>query len=272
MKTYLDDEVERKSEEFLKMVAGKEKYDKLQKDGKIDIDAGDNKYEIYSDGRVINMTKNQSYCIVTDRSDYPINDLIAIKLAWLMHRNDIAEKVANKSDLKAGMTNVPGYEEYVDYLIRNGWQREQLIIDQYNTNIITTCNLSEGTTGQIVEARCPGGRKISIMGMQQVPHGADARVAYSLGLYVTDDNGEEIRDDTKIRITKDRPSEYVIQLARVYYQDVKMTRDGESSYRFRRGVELNGQDYLKIYIIESPKNIRDTGVKFKMDADLWVRN
>lgn len=276
--------VEKKSEEFLKTIMGDEKFCKLQKNGKVEIEvdnktrngtdqAGKTVYELYSDGRLINKTKNQSYCIVTDRSDYPVNDLVAIKFAWLVHRNDITEKVANKTNLDAGNRPIaPGYEEYVHYLSSNGWQREQLTIDQYNTHVITTWNLNVGSTGQVVDARCPTGMKMSIMGMRQVPRGADARIAYSLGLYVADDDGEEISDHTKIRITKMRSSEFVIQLARVYYQDIKMTQDGEATYRFHQGIELNGEDYLMLYIIESPKNIRSENVKFKMNADLWIRN
>jgi len=113
------------------------------------------------------------------------------------------------------------------------------------------------------------------MGTQQAPRGSDTGVAYSLGLYISDDNGEEIPDDTKMRITKVKPSEDIIQLARIFYQDMKMTHHGEdfeTSYRFRRGIELNGEDHLNIYIINSPKNIPSENIKFKIEADLWAMN
>lgn len=313
------EKIEKKSKEFLKKVMGKEKFDKLQKDGKIEIEVvnklnGNTIYELYSNGQIINKTKNQSYCVVTDRSDYPTDDMVAIKYAWLVHGNDIAEKVANKTNLYTGITNrtngapmsigygdfirdmeqrgwnrqqvnitatngdinvingAPWYGDYVDYMSGRGWHRELTVFDQNNTNIVTTWNISKDTTGTAVDVRCPAGMKISIMGTQQIPRGADARAAYSLGLYVTDDNGEEIPDDTNIRITKVKPSENVIQLARVFYRDIKMTQDGETSYRFRHGIEMNGEEHLKIYILNAQNNISTENIKFKMEADLWAMN
>jgi hypothetical protein len=292
---------------------GKEKFDKLQQDGKIEIEVvnklnGNTIYELHSNGQVINKTKNQSYCIVADRSDYPIADMVAIKYAHLVYNNELAEKVANKTHLYSGVTDrangrpvpvaysdfihdmeqrgwnrqqhnlddtpngTPWYGEYVDYLSGRGWHRELMVIDQNNTNIATTWSIFKDTTHNIVDVRCPAGMKMSIMGTKQIPRGADMRVAYSLGLYITDENGEEIQDDTKIRITKIKPSEAVVQLARIFYQDIKMTQDGETSYRFIQGIEMNGQEHLVVYLINSPKNIPSENVRFKMEADLWARN
>lgn len=305
-KEYNFEEVEEKSRLFLKTIIGKEKFDILQKDGKIEIEV-DNKsnekivYELYSDGRVVNKTKNQSYCIVADRSDYPINDMVAIKYAYLVYNNKLAEKVANKTDLYTGVTNrangrpvpvaysdfihdmeqrgwnrqqhnIGTYGEYTDYMSGRGWHRELITIDQNNTNIATTFSVGKDTTGTIVDIRCPAGMKMSIMGTHQVPRGADARVAYSFGLHVIDDDGEEIPDDTKIRITKIKPSEAVVQLARIFYQDIKMTQDGEASYRFIQGIETNGHEHLVVHLINASKDIPSENVRFKMEADLWARN
>lgn len=100
----------------------------------------------------------------------------------------------------------------------------------------------------------------------------EKRVAYSLGLYITDGNGEEILCDTKIRITKVKPSEAVIQLARIFYQDIKMTQDGETSYRFIQGIETNGQEHIVVHVINASKDIPAENIKFKMEADIWARN
>ncbi len=314
-KEYNIEDAEKKSKEFLKRVIGNEKFDKLKKDGKIEIEV-DNElktdktiYELYSNGRVVNKTKNQSYCIVADRSDYPIDDMIAIKYAHLVYNNEIAEKVANKTPLdiyrRSGSTPIsvtygdfvrdmeqrgwnrqqvnigdtigntpgstPGYAEYVDYLLGRGWHRELIALDQNNTNIVTTWNLNKDNTGRIISVICPTGMKMSIMGISQVPQGVDPSVAYSLGLYITDENGDEIPDKTKIRITKERSSEFVIQLARIYYEDVKMS-NGEATYRFKRGIEINGEDHIIIYAISSQSNIRAENIRFKMDTDLWARD
>lgn len=299
---YDEEKVEERSKEFLKKVMGEEKFNRLQKDGKIEIEYGEDKnktiYELYSNGRVINKTKNQSYCIVADRSDYPTDDMVAIKYAWLVHGNEIAEKVANKSPLGhvgMGGTSVgygdfvrdmeqrgwirqqhtdgtPSYGDYVDYLLGQGWHRELLTIDQNNTNIATTNNVQKETTGKVIDIRCPVGNKISIMGTRQVPHGADANVAYSLGLCVADESGEEILDDTKIRITKEKPSNDIIQLARIFYADIKMRENADHKYRFKHGIELNGEEHLEIYTINSQSNICAENVKFGIEVDMWARD
>lgn len=316
-KEYNIEDAEKKSKEFLKRIIGNEKFDKLKKDGKIEFEV-DNKlktgktiYELYSNGRVINKTENQSYCIVADRSDYPIDDMIAIKYAHLVYNNEIAEKVANKTPLdiyrRSGSTPIsvnygdfvrdmeqrgwsrqqtnitttdreaitvggtPGYAEYVDYMLGRGWHRELIALDQNNTNIVTTWNLNKDNTGRVISVRCPAGMKMSMMGTDQIPLGVDPNVAYSLGLYITDENGDEISDKTKIRITKERSSEFVIQLARIYYEDVKMS-NGEATYRFKRGIEINGEDHITIYVVNSQSSIRAENVRFKIDTDLWARD
>jgi hypothetical protein len=301
------EKIEEKSKLFLKRIMGKEKFDKLKKDGKIEIETvnklnGNTIYELYSNGRIVNKTTNQSYCIVADRSDYPIDDMVAIKYAYLVYNNELAEKVANKTDLYTGITNrttpipvgygdfirdmeqrgwnrqqhnldgTPWYGDYVDHMSDRGWHRELIRVDQNNTNISTTFSIGKDTTGTIVDIRCPAGMKMSIMGTRQIPLGADMRVAYSFGLYITGEDGEEILDDTKIRLTKVKPSEAVIQLARIFYQDIKMTRDGDASYRFIRGIEINGQEHLVIHMINAPKDILAENITFKMEADLWARN
>ena len=307
---YKDDDpekIEKRSNDFLKRIMGDDKYNRLKKDGKIEIEygTGNNKiiYELFSNSRVINKTKNQSYCVVSDRSDYPIDDMVAIKYAYLVYNNQLIEKVANKTNLYTGITNradgvpipvgygdfiremeqrgwnrqqhniTPWYGDYVDYMSGRGWHRELIVLDQNNTNMVTAYSICKDTTGTIVDVRCPAGMKISIMGTQQIPLGTDARVAYSLGLYITDENEEEIPEYTKIRITKVKPSEEVIQLARIFYQDIKMIQNGqnwESMYRFRQGIEMNGQEHLTVYIIDSQNNIPVENVKFKIEADLWA--
>lgn len=286
--------VEKKSREFLKRIMGDEKFDKFHKEGKIEIHKNSNDkiivYELYSDGRVINKTKKQHYCIVSNRSDYPTDDMIAIKYAWLIHKNDVVEKIANKSPL----TNIirPGYNDFVDYMEGRGWRRESItILNNDNTllnnnttllnnnaNTISISNnnyfvytrsINKGTTGSIVDIRCPENMKITIMGTQQVPRGYNYNNAHSLGLYITNENGKEIPDDTKIRITKEKICETIIQLARMFYGDIKMTQNGDTSYRFHHGIELNCSDSLKIYAVNPECNIPAENIKFVMKTDIW---
>jgi hypothetical protein len=119
--------------------------------------------------------------------------------------------------------------------------------------------------------KCPNDQKISIMGKMQTPRGVHIDTAYSLGLYITDENGEEIPDDTKIRITKDKPSDAIVQLARIFYSDIKM-KNGNASYTFQHGIELNCGQHLMVYVVNSGCNVPIENIKFKMEIDLWNRN
>ena len=304
---YDPEKVEKKSQDFLKTIIGDEKFDRLRKDGKIEVEI-DNKlnekivYELFSDGKLINKTKNQSYCVVADRSDYPINDLVAIKYAWLVHNNKRVEKVANKTNLDTGIRNrartttgyadfisemerrgwsrtpttidadgPPQYADYVDYLSEGGWGRQLITLNEYNLNFVSIRNVQKGSTNCVIDIVCPAGQKMAIMGRMQTPRGTSLDSAYSLGLCITDENGIEIPDDTKIRIAKVKPSEDIIQLARIYYSDIKM-QNGKAVYTFKHGIELNGEVHLNIFVVDSPCNIPTTGIKFKLETDIWTMN
>ena len=305
-------EVEKKSELFLKTVIGNDNFEKLQKDGKIEIEINNKSkektiYELYSDGKVINKTKNQSYCIVADRSDYPTNDMVAIKYAWIVHKNEIAEKVANRTNLhtrtrvnRNGLSTErlstgydafiadmeqrgwsrqslvidgsPYYGDYVDYLSELGWTRQLITINELSTNMINIRGVHKDNIGCIIGIKCPNDQKIAIMGKMQTPRGTNPNSAYSMGLYITDENGEEIPDDTKIRITKEKPGEDIIQLARIFYSDIKRKNGEKGSYSFQHGTEINGGQYLRIFVVNSGCNIPEKNIKFEMEIDLWNRN
>src|SRR3972149_5105859 len=102
----------------------------------------------------------------------------------------------------------PDYTAYCDYLESRGWTREQITLDELNTNLVTLFGLAAGGTGTVIDIRAPAGQKISIMGTQQIPRGADAEVPIF----------------SKIRITKEKTSEAIVQLARVFYADVNLTK------------------------------------------------
>lgn len=313
------EKIEEKSKIFLKRIMGNEKFELLQKNGKIDIEI-DNKflgimpngktlYELYENGRVINKSKNQSYCIIPKENDYPKYDILAIKYAWLTHNPIFAEKVANRISLdriggtgsgtgtfvrtsrtSVGYTNfvremtqrgwrqtedynqrngTPDYGDYVDYLSQAGWSRKLININE-QSDFVDIGKSNIGDTSRILYVRCPAGQKMTIMGVQQIPRGGELSVAYSLGLHITDENGEEIPDDTKIRITKEKSSGCIVQLARINYVDIKMI-DCKSLYRFKQGIELNEDAHIMMYLVNSSCNIPSKNIKFKMEADMWNR-
>lgn len=194
----------------------------------------------------------------------------------------------------------PRYDEYVAYLESKGWRREQLTLDELNTNIVTTQAVAASATGWAIDVRSPAGQKITLMGTQQVGAGADARTAHALRIRFADSSENELAFNTKIRITKEKSSEAVIQLARIFYADVNLVKQpgnqggvaaGSSPvtyktdpewYRFKQGVELNGEQRLRIYIVNTlgtvaaaqvaaPQNMPTANMRFALDIDLWTR-
>jgi hypothetical protein len=177
----------------------------------------------------------------------------------------------------------PDYTSYVDYLESRGWVREQLSLDELNTNLVTLFGLALGATGVVIDVRAPAGQKISIMGTQQIPRGADARTAHALRIRLAGTTDVEINPYTKIRITKEKTSEAITQLARIFYADVNLTKQGAGTaftslqktdlewYRFKQGVELNGEQHLRVYVISPDINVDSAHIKFALDLDLWTR-
>lgn len=174
----------------------------------------------------------------------------------------------------------PDYLAYCNLLESRGWVREQLTLDELNTNMVNTYPVAATTTAVAIQVTCPAGQKISIMGVQQIQRGADARSAHALRMRIIDTADAELPLATKIRITKEKTSEAVVQLARVYYADVNLVKQivatgdlhktDDEWYRFKQGVELNGQQYLRIYVIAPPIAILAADVTFALDMDLWT--
>ena len=188
----------------------------------------------------------------------------------------------------------PDYTSYVNYLEARGWSREQLSLDEINTNLVTINGVTANATSTaIVDILTPSGQKISIMGVQQIPRGADARTGHSLRVRFSDSSDNEIHPDTKIRITKEKPSEAVVQLGRVFYADISLTKTPgtpvavtvtrkthEEWYRFVQGIELNGNEHFRIYPLNTkgtiaaastPAALPTTSTLFSLDMDLWTQ-
>lgn len=179
-----------------------------------------------------------------------------------------------------------GYSEYVEYLEGMGWRRSQITLDEHNNRIVTVDNANRNCNGQVIDVRCPAGQKISIMGVQQVSMRADARTAHSFRARLADEEDNEIPYSTCISIRKEKTTEAIIQIARLFYSDINLTLEPRGSspdrpleslrlktddqqYRFRQGIELNGEDHLKLYAIDCESNIVARNCRFALDCDLW---
>lgn len=191
--------------------------------------------------------------------------------------------IVNLQEPAAPIAAKPDYSSYVDYLEARGWTREQITLDELNTNLVTLFGLAAGATGTVIDIRAPAGQKISLMGTQQVVRGADARSAHALRIRLADTADVEVPIFSKIRITKEKTSEAIVQLCRIFYADVNLTKQVGASvtqktdlewYRFKQGVELNGEQHLKIILINTelpPTPVDAAHIKFALDLDLWTR-
>lgn len=272
---------------------GQETYDNFIRDGKIDIESGKNTYTLYLDGRVINKTTNKKYCIVPDRPDYPNDDILAIKFAWLKYKISTVEKVAIISPvLGRRLTNSAqerdrtlGYDAFVHYMeMRDGWRRERLTIDEHNTKIVTTRNLEKGYTGGIIDIRCPAGATITMMGISQVPNEINQNTAHYIALRITDEEDREINGHSRIRIDRIKPSEEIVPLVQGTYSQFSLTRQigtpehnirayktDNELYRWRMGIMLQSDDMLRISVINSETTILGDNIKINMEMDIWLR-
>lgn len=159
------------------------------------------------------------------------------------------------------------YGNYVEYLSGQGWNREFIVLNEYNINFVDVRSVNKDTTGYFVDIVCPSRHKMSIMGRKQTPDG-HTTLAYSLGLHITNENGKEISDSTKIRIPKEKSSEFVIQLAKIFYYNIKM-KNRESRFTFYQGVEINGDTHIRLYVVNTECDILSAYVDFKMEMDFW---
>lgn len=263
---YSYEDIENKSKNFLRDTLGQELYSKLVKDGKIEIESGNNVYELYANGRVINKNSNESYCIVTDRSDYPSNDIVAIKYAWLKYNINRVERVANKTAISSGNFSDVNYDAFVYTMKDRGWSREQISIDETDTNFASVHTVNAGHTGRIISIICPAGKMITTIGTIQ--EGTTGR-ASRIGLHITDKNGIEIPQFTRIRFEKINFCLDTIPLLQPFYEHLKV--NNENFYRWDRGMVLHGHQCLRVSVISTETTITAGNIKMIMDYDVWSR-
>jgi hypothetical protein len=163
--------------------------------------------------------------------------------------------------------------DYIEYLRGKGYSRERLTIDE-NSEIVSINSLEKGAIGAVVNIRCPCQHKIVIAGRTQLPD-----KAHALASRLADIDNIEIAPDTRIRILKEKVSRSITVIGTVFYKDLTMTeylkippnetKLYEKFYRFNDNIELNGNEYLKIYVINPDISIDAKSVKLSLDIDFW---
>ncbi len=185
------------------------------------------------------------------------------------------------------------YGQFVQDMINSGWVREQISVDQTNTNLSATVALAAGGTGNVITVTCPSGKVMSIMGTQQVPAGADRATAHSIWMRLAS-GVTEISELTHVNIQKTTPSTSVVPLIKDIYQSLalvlqhnvnSLTAPGGSTvgnlykaddqiHRFRKGIILYTNEQLQIQLVNTTA-VATTVVlaaftQFSIDMDLWT--
>lgn len=189
-----------------------------------------------------------------------------------------------------------GYQDYAEFVHEmetDGWQREQITVDNTNTNLTTLYAVTAGAGGTVIEVTCPPGRVMSIMGTQQVPAGADRATAHSFWMRLAS-QANEIDELTHINIQKTTPSTAVVPLIKDIYQSLSIIqqhnqnsflvvastvgnlyKSDDQIHRFRKGIVLYGQEKLQIQTVNTnpvPGNtVTSTRTQFALDLDLWTK-
>lgn len=181
-----------------------------------------------------------------------------------------------KIDNKQEISNIK-YTDIQRHFKDKCYTLEQLCIDEIS-EIVTTFSLAKGTIGTVVDIRCPSIYKIFIVGKNQLED-ADINTAHALRVIFSDSNDDEIAPDTRIRIKRVKPSEAIIMTANMFYKDITVTdyqkepphkiKSDDKWYRFDQSVLVNGDERLKIDVVNPDKNIDAKNVKLYLDMDLW---
>jgi hypothetical protein len=170
------------------------------------------------------------------------------------------------------------YIRYVDYLERHGWTRECITITELLSVITTISKLKAGNDGIVLDVRCPAGLIMSVPGIEGVPNEHDVENIRPIEVKFANPNGKEIDPDTCIEIFKHKLLKEDVQIGQVLYRDISMVdysdspnlfKDYVSLYRFKKGIEIKGEDSLRLHIINPDVDVEV--VKFNFGADLWTR-
>ena len=185
------------------------------------------------------------------------------------------------------------YEEYSQFVAemqQDMWNREQIAVDNTNTNLTATQDLLPGATGNVITITCPPGRVMSIMGTQQVSAGADRATAHAFWMRMAS-GATEINELIHVNIQKTTPSTAVVPLIKDVYQSLciaqqhnravanavtgDLYKNDDQIHRFRKGIILYGQETLQIQLVntvaQATTRVVGTQTQFSIDMDLWTK-
>jgi len=164
------------------------------------------------------------------------------------------------------------YNEYIKYMTSEGWNYNKKIFSEKDLNV-KTFSCKKGTIAQecAIKIKCLPKCIMSLCGTTSISEDDVSTKPYIIKLKLSDKNGVEIDSDTKIRINKENSgnNSYIIQLARIKYEDIK------TEYKFKYGIGLGRSDHEKecihIYIINSNLDIDKDKTELSVEIDVWSK-
>lgn len=169
------------------------------------------------------------------------------------------------------------YPKYIEFREQNEFTRENIKIHEYLSALVTTNSLNACNEGIVIDIVCPAGRIISIIGKDSLPIGYKES-PHPFELKLASSDGIELDPDTDIRIFKYTVFKKRTEICNMKYRDVSMLNYSDTPnlfkmysdlYRFDQGIELKGEDHLRISVIGP--NIDINIRKFNLGADLWTQ-
>jgi len=181
------------------------------------------------------------------------------------------------------------YSSFVEEMEQDNWHREQIAVDNTNTNLAAVANLAAANSGTVITITCPPGRVMSIMGTQQVPAGADRGTAHAFWMRLAS-GPTEINELIHVNIQKTTPSTAVVPLVKDIYQSLcivqqhnralvatlgDMYKNDQDIHRFRKGIVLYGQEQLQVQLVNTTAaavtQVISANTQFSIDMDLWTK-
>lgn len=165
--------------------------------------------------------------------------------------------------------DIKSYEDLTNFIEKKGWNKKHLIIDKndryvriysiykYDTNAL--CNSS-----RIIDFICPPRGLILIKG--KYFNGKEVSNPYKMILKIRNKKGNEINNNTKVRIEKSQCICGALGLYdRPFYSEFK------EDYIFKKGVALYGEDMIRISLVKCLDDISEENIDFSLECDVLTK-
>lgn len=152
------------------------------------------------------------------------------------------------------------WKDYISSMKDKGYEYLQ------NINVDERCKYSEldERYGHLLMIRPQHGMSMFVVGSD-----IDPNYTHKFGMYITDSDGKEIPDYTRIIINKHSTGADMIRIDDVQYSDVKLKND-EPSYRLKKSFVIVGDDY-HFEVARLKLSIPKENIRFKMIANFMFR-